>query len=94
MTADNKYALVVNGYEITEDEESSIVTNVTFPQPSRMMEELTTRVMFGSAVFFACLGLQEINQVVSLIVGCATMVFLALSIIKLLKEFNEKDSQK
>jgi hypothetical protein len=40
------------------------------------------------------LGLQEINQVVSLIVGCATMVFLALSIIKLLKEFNEKDSQK
>jgi hypothetical protein len=59
-----------------------------------MMEELTTRVMFGSAGFFACLGLQEINQVVSLVVGCATMVFLALSIIKLLKEFNEKDSQK
>ena len=33
LTADNKYALVVNGYELTEDEESSIVTNVTFPEP-------------------------------------------------------------
>ena len=32
-TADSKYALVVNGYELTEDEESSIVTNVTFPEP-------------------------------------------------------------
>ncbi len=32
VTADSKYALVVNGYELTEDEESSIVTNVTFPE--------------------------------------------------------------
>jgi hypothetical protein len=31
VTADDKYALVVDGYELTEDEESSIVTNVTFP---------------------------------------------------------------
>ena len=31
-TADGKYALVVNGYELTEDEESSTVTNVTFPE--------------------------------------------------------------
>ena len=31
-TTDNKYALLVNGYELTEDEESSIVTSVTFPQ--------------------------------------------------------------
>ena len=50
------------------------------------MEELTTRVMFGSAGFFACLGLQEVNQVVSLVVGCATLIFLGLSIIKLVKE--------
>ena len=33
VTADSKYALVVNGYKLTEDEESSIVTNVTFPEP-------------------------------------------------------------
>ena len=33
VTADGKYALVVDGYELTEDEESSIVTDVTFPEP-------------------------------------------------------------
>ena len=32
ITADDKYALVVDGYELTEDEESSTVTNVTFPE--------------------------------------------------------------
>lgn len=32
VTTDNKYALVVDGYELTEDEESSIVTSVTFPE--------------------------------------------------------------
>ena len=31
VTADSKYALVVDGYELTEDEASSIVTSVTFP---------------------------------------------------------------
>tara|TARA_R100001224_G_C4009995_1_gene145822 strand:- start:53 stop:301 length:249 start_codon:yes stop_codon:yes gene_type:complete len=30
-TANSKYALVVNGYELTEDEESAITTTVTFP---------------------------------------------------------------
>ena len=33
VTADNKYALVVDGYELTEDEESAIVNSVTFPEP-------------------------------------------------------------
>jgi len=32
-TAANKFALVVNGYELTEDEEALIVTSVTFPSP-------------------------------------------------------------
>ena len=32
VTADSKYALVVNGYELTEDEESSTVTSVAFPE--------------------------------------------------------------
>ena len=32
-TADAKYALVVDGYELTEDEEAAITTSVTFPDP-------------------------------------------------------------
>jgi hypothetical protein len=31
LTADSKYALVVDEYELTEDEESAITTTVTFP---------------------------------------------------------------
>jgi hypothetical protein len=40
----------------------------------------------GSTGFFACLGLQSINGIVSLVVGIMTFVFLGLSIYKLLKE--------
>ena len=40
----------------------------------------------GSTGFFACLGLQSINGVVSLVVGIMTFIFLALSIYKLLSE--------
>jgi len=58
------------------------------------MEAMTSRVAMGSAGFFACLGLQDVNQLISMVVGCATLIFLGLSIYKLLKEFNEKDSQK
>ena len=32
LTANSKYALVVNEYELTEDEESAITTSVTFPE--------------------------------------------------------------
>ena len=32
-TADAKFALVVDGYELTEDEESAITNSVTFPAP-------------------------------------------------------------
>ena len=31
-TADAKFALVVDGYELTEDEESAITNSVTFPE--------------------------------------------------------------
>ena len=31
ITANNKYALIVDGYELTEDEESAITTSVIFP---------------------------------------------------------------
>ena len=33
VTSDSKYALVVDGYELTEDEESAITNSVTFPAP-------------------------------------------------------------
>lgn len=38
------------------------------------------------AGFFACLELQSVNAFVSLLVGVATITFLALSIYKLIKE--------
>jgi len=40
----------------------------------------------GSTGFFACMGLQTINSAVSLIVGVATLIFLGLSIYKLIKD--------
>jgi hypothetical protein len=36
VTADDKYALVVDGYELTEDEESAITNSVTFPAPEEI----------------------------------------------------------
>jgi hypothetical protein len=44
----------------------------------------------GSTGFFACIGLQNINGIVSLVVGIMTFVFLGLSIHKLLKELKNK----
>ena len=35
-TSDGKYALVVDGYELTEDEESAITNSVTFPTPEEV----------------------------------------------------------
>ncbi len=40
----------------------------------------------GSTGFFACMGLQSVNTVVSLVVGVMTFIFLGLSIYKLLKD--------
>jgi len=40
----------------------------------------------GSTGFFACMELQSVNTAVSLVVGVATLVFLGLSIFKLIKE--------
>ena len=36
VTADSKYALQVNNYELTTEEESAIVTSVTFPDPEEV----------------------------------------------------------
>jgi len=40
----------------------------------------------GSTGFFACMGLQSVNTIVSLVVGVMTFIFLGLSIYKLLKD--------
>ena len=50
------------------------------------MMESVIRGTVGSTGFFACMGLQTINSAVSLVVGVATLVFLGLSISKLIKE--------
>ena len=44
------------------------------------------RGTLGSTGFFASIGLQSINGVVTLIVGVMTFIFLGLSIYKLIKE--------
>ena len=53
------------------------------------MEEIITKGAISSAGFFACIGLQGINTIISTIVGFATLLFLALSIIKLIKELKK-----
>ena len=48
--------------------------------------ETMLRGTVGSTGFFACIGLQSVNTVVSLVVGVMTIIFLGLSIYKLLKD--------
>ena len=48
--------------------------------------ETMLRGTVGSTGFFACMGLQSVNTVVSLVVGVMPFIFLGLSIYKLLKD--------
>ena len=48
--------------------------------------ETMLRGTVGSTGFFACIGLQSVNSVVSLVVGIMTFIFLGLSIYKLIKD--------
>jgi len=50
------------------------------------MMDSVIRGTVGSTGFFACMELQSINSAVSLVVGVATLIFLGLSIFKLIKE--------
>ena len=50
------------------------------------MEELVSRASLGAGGFLATIGLSEINAVVSLFVGLATLVYMGLSIYKLIKK--------
>mgnify|MGYP003140473066 CR=1 FL=1 len=40
------------------------------------MEEIITKGAISSAGFFACIGLQGVNTIISTIVGFATLLFL------------------
>ncbi len=48
------------------------------------------KVSVAPAGFFACLELQSINSAISFIVGIATIIFLGLSIYKLIKDLGKK----
>ena len=48
--------------------------------------ETMLRGTVGSTGFFACMGLQSVNTIVSLVVRVMTFIFLGLSIYKLLKD--------
>jgi len=50
------------------------------------MMDSVIRGTVGSTGFFACMELQSVNTAVSLVVGVATLIFLGLSIFKLIKE--------
>jgi len=50
------------------------------------MEDIVYRSSVGVSGFFATTGLQNIHLVLSILVGAATLVFMVLSIVKVLKE--------
>ena len=54
-----------------------------------IMEEIFTKSFIGTGGFLATLGLQEINAVVSLLVGLATLGYMVSSIIKIWKGFGK-----
>ena len=49
------------------------------------MEEVITKSLVGTGGFFATLGLAPISEVVSLLVGLATLIYMVVSIIKITK---------
>ena len=51
-----------------------------------MMDELISRASLGAGGFLATIGLSEVNAVVSLFVGLATLMYMGLSIYKLLNK--------
>jgi hypothetical protein len=49
------------------------------------MEDIIYRSTIGTGGFIATLGLQEINTIISIMVGLATFGYMVLSIMKILK---------
>lgn len=53
------------------------------------MEEVITKSFVGTGGFFATLGLSQFNEFVSLAVGLATLTYMIVSIIKIIKGFDD-----
>jgi hypothetical protein len=51
-----------------------------------MIEDCVTRSILGIGGTFATVELAQVNLVVSILVGIATLTFMVVSIIKILKE--------
>ena len=49
------------------------------------MDEVITKSLVGTGGFFATLSLAPISEVISLLVGIATLVYMIVSIIKITK---------
>ena len=50
------------------------------------MEEIISRASLGTGGFLATIGLAEVNAFLSFMVAVATLVYMSLSIYKLLKK--------
>ena len=53
------------------------------------MSDIIYRSTVGTGGFIATLGLQEVNAVISIMVGLATFGYMVLSIIKIVKGFKK-----
>lgn len=53
------------------------------------MDEIFTKSFVGTSGFFATLGLSKFNEYVSLAVGLATLCYMVVSIIKIIKGFDD-----
>ena len=50
------------------------------------MQDVISRTTLGTGGFLATVGLQQINAVISLFVGIATLTYMVLSIYKIVKK--------
>lgn len=53
------------------------------------MEDIVYKTAFGTGGFLATIGLQEVNTFVSILVGLATLCYMTVSIIKVIKGFKK-----
>lgn len=55
-----------------------------------MVDDFMFRTSIGTGGLFATIGLESINEIVSIAVGCATFVYMVCSIVKLIKNWKSK----
>lgn len=57
---------------------------------TNMVDDFMFRTSIGTGGLFATIGLESINEIVSIAVGCATFVYMVCSIVKLIKNWKSK----